>query len=141
VTEPPILAYVLEFAEGRPSPDALAWLKTGFRGWLDGEADLPAALGLNAVHSRGARYAVARAAMLQHLRQAASLIGEPDPWRNAKALSDAIQAFRRYRWPKLRNLDTIPAHTLTDIERELLDAFRVMNGKVPESPQQLHELL
>jgi hypothetical protein len=141
MSESPILAYALELAEGNPSPAALEWLKTGFRGWLDGESDLPGALGLNGVHSRGARYAVTRTATIRHLRRAADLLREPDPWRTAKAMAEAIQRFRRYRWPRLRDLDTTPSGVLTPVESAILEAFRVSRGKVPESPQQLFDIL
>jgi hypothetical protein len=141
MSKSPVLFYVLELAEGNSSPETLEWLRAGFRGWLDGESDLPAALGLNATHSRGGRYGAARLAMLRHLHRAADLIGEPDGWQTAKALAGEIKRFRRYRWPRLRDVGSPPAGVLTPVESAILEAFRVSGGKVPESETGIYRAL
>lgn len=134
----PALDHLAELLDGgTPSPEALRWLREGFRRYRDGEP-LNAALGLNAVHSRGAAYAIRRRAMVGHLRQAAALLPETTAWTRAELLAGQIRRFREFRWPKLRHHAEAP-DCLAPLDRALFGAFKA--GTVPESPSRLYQIL
>lgn len=134
----PALDHLDELLDGGPpSPETLRWLREGFRRYRDGEP-LNAALGLNAVHSRGAAYAIRHRAMVARLRQAAGLLPDGSTWTRAELLAGQVRRFREYRWPRLRHHAEAP-DCLAPLDRELFGAFRA--GKVPESASRLYEIL
>jgi hypothetical protein len=139
--ESPILTHIEQVAEGKLSPEALAWLQSGFRAFLDHGEPLDQALRLNCVHSRGARYAVNYRKGLRHLRQAAALLPPGGtPWSTALLLAREVETFSRYRWPRLRSRGD-PPDCLSPLDRELFGAFRALAGKVPSSSTRLFEIL
>lgn len=134
----PALDHLAELLDGEAiSPETVRWLRDGFRRYRDGEP-LNAALGLNAVHSRGAPYAIRHRAMVKHLRQAAGLMPYTTPWTRAELLAGQIRRFREFRWPRLRHHTEAP-ECLAPLDRALFGAFKA--GKVPESASRLYQIL
>ncbi|SMF95867.1 hypothetical protein SAMN02949497_3243 [Methylomagnum ishizawai] len=135
-----ILDYIEQFYEGRPTPEAVAWMQKGMCQLIDEGVPLEQGLSLNRVHPRGAREAVNLRKMRRHLHRAAGLLPETTAWARAKLLVREIQKFRAYRWPKLREYTEAP-DCLTPLDREIFGAFKARPGKVPESPNRLSEIL
>lgn len=126
-TDDPI-SLATEILDGRPSPEALEWLRSGFRLWLSG-SPMTAALGLDGRHSRGPRYAIKRRIQLQALRDAASTIPASTTWARSKLLAAEIRSFQRKRHRPPRN----------DLERALAKAFEF--GDPPTTTSGVHAVL
>jgi len=123
-----VVQLAVEVLEGRPSPEALAWLRDAFRLWLSG-ADLTHGLGLAGAHSRGPRYAVRRRLQLAALQAAAATIPAASAWARSKLLAAEIRAFPRKRHRPPRN----------DLEAALARAFEF--GPPPSSTPAVHAAL
>lgn len=124
---------------GDLSPACWRWLKGGCNGFLDGEP-MERALGLNVAFAQGARAGYRLARRNRHLRRAAALIDGGSPGECARKLGDAVSRFSTRVWPRWRTLDTPPAEA-SGLYRELFQAMRAGNGRLPVSAKQLARIL
>jgi hypothetical protein len=117
--------------DGDLSPECVRWLREGAKHFVAESGSFEAALGLNCVHSRGARFAVRRAIMAAHLQKAAETLPAHDNWTRAKLLNREILAFLRRPGRPCR----------TDLDRHLRAAYEIAGSKLPASVTGLYGIL
>ena len=139
MNENPIIEHIDRIAQGQFSPENQAWLSAAFREYVEAGLPIDHALGLNHVHSRGARHAVNHRRMTRQLRAAADLTCGETHWTKASLLSAEIKAFARSKWPRWAGTGVPEARS--DMEKTLFLVFRAAHGNPQQSPERIYSII